>query len=295
LLTQIPVADDWMIARPHHKCQAMNWLYQAIEINNHEASIAQRPSKLPENDTGSRRCRPVEAASTTTTTAAIPALQRAVTVMRQFHHCLQHEAMDIAAPPRTAVIRSHDAAVAAAVAFAFERDSEGPFAYSTGYGFVYHRLLLVPTSLQYTNLNNVEDLEAVGLMVSTTCLFNLALSWHGLALQQATTASSLKHTQQALSKAEQFYRLILTVLEHPECGHGRDDSYTVLKCLVLNNRAQLHCAQGDPVSAQESRNALCSLLLTANELLDEYLGPAVAKELKLNLLHWQMPTVALAA
>jgi hypothetical protein len=252
----------------------MNWLQEAVEINNHEASILQRPSKRPEQE-------------------AIPALQRAVTVMRQFHHCL-HQAMDTA-PPRTAVIQGRDAVSAAVVAFALERDDERADGYSTGHGFVYHRLLLVSTRLQHTNLTNVDDLEAVGLMVSTTCLFNLALSWHGLALQ-ATTASSLEQMCLALSKAEQFYRLILTVLEHPECGHGCDDSYAVLKYLVLNNRAQLYYAQGDHVSAQDCRNALCNLLVTGgNELLDECLGPKVTKELKLNLLHWKIPTVALAA
>jgi hypothetical protein len=263
----------------------MNWLHQAIEINNHEAAILQRPSKRPEHDVGSCR-RPVAAAAA----AAIPALQRAVTVMRQFHHCLHH-AMDTA-QPRTAVIQSHDID-SAVVAFVFERGNEGADGYSTGHGFVYHRLLLVPTRLQHTNLTKVDDLEAVGLMVSTTCLFNLALSWHGLALQ-ATTASTLE--QARLRKAEQFYRLILTVLEHPECGHGRDDSYTVLKYLVLNNCAQLYYAQGDHVSAQDCRNALCNLLVTrGNELLEECLGPKVTKELKLNLLHWKIPTVALAA
>jgi hypothetical protein len=92
-------------------------------------------------------------------------------------------------------------------------------------------------------------------------------------------------------KAGKLYDLVVVILEH---SHTVDESYGVLKWLVLNNRAQIHHHFGE---YEKSRTCVTDMidLLVLEDNFDLLLDTTEAKTFRLNLCHFNTPNVALAA
>jgi hypothetical protein len=148
------------------------------------------------------------------------------------------------------------------------------------YGLVYNRPLLLPWELR---ISSPGELEAFGFTVSTTLLFNLALAWHDLGMKTGREVAYIK--------AGKLYDLVAVILDHSDI---LDESHGVLKCMVLNNRAEIHHHLGD---YEKSRTCVTDMfdLLVLEDNFDLLLGSSEAKTLRLNLCHFTTPNVALAA
>lgn len=148
-------------------------------------------------------------------------------------------------------------------------------------GYVYNRPLLLPTNL--STITNRTDMEAFGLMVSTTVIFNLALAWHQFA--------AITGAEAPLFRAGKIYDFIVQVLDRDD---EDDASRNVMRCVALNNRAQIFYQQADYVSSQMCMGDVFELL-SMSEHLETYLGETEAQEIRFNIFHLSTPSVARAA
>lgn len=268
----------------------MNSLREALDINNamvcqHMATGTLQPAATSSGDCTATNKKP-----------DILAWHRAVMRVRSFHqHCIMTDTVDGTTSQRGQGNTK--------VSIYFHQEVSDVGALQCGGIFVYTRpLLLSPTLLEISKSTCHQ--AAVGLVASVTCLFNLALAWHGKSLVAGDANNSLERDVVpnvhaiARDKAQKLYQLILAMLDHPDCVHSnhRDETYTVLKCLVLNNSAHLLYAQGDHANCQGILNRQRMILASVDmEYIEAHIGATLLRELMLNALHMTSPHVALAA
>jgi hypothetical protein len=104
---------------------------------------------------------------------------------------------------------------------------------------VYQNAMRLPT------LGLISEMDCDGgsssnVVISTSIVFNLALSHHQAGLEAAATRSDLHHQEQArslLCKAAKFYQMLFPLLQHPEL---QQPGCAVFAMVVLNNLGQLH-------------------------------------------------------
>jgi hypothetical protein len=146
---------------------------------------------------------------------------------------------------------------------------------------VYDRPLLLPTDV---TIKSQDEVESIILTASTSIIFNLALSCH----QQGTITGN----EILLKKAARLYALVVRILDNADSD---DEVHYVLKCLALNNGAQLHYEQCDYDLSQICMEEMFHLLMQTDCLLDDFLEADEADQVRLNMLHLQLPSVARAA
>jgi hypothetical protein len=152
-----------------------------------------------------------------------------------------------------------------------------------GSHFVYNRPLLLPTV--YTVVTYPGELLTIVLTASTTMIFNMAVQWHELGRSTGREAFG--------NKAAHLYDAVLSIL-HSVCHSDNDESLALLKCLALNNRAQLYHEQCEYGHSDRCMDELCHLLVST-DVLDDYLDEVDADEIRMNSLYLSPPTVAHAA
>lgn len=209
--------------------------------------------------------------------------QRAVCLMRSFS-----DDMDAAfGSPANGTSESRRSSSFNSIGFCFDPENNETVSLKgllSDSGHVYNRPLMLQTNIAVTNLN---DLESLGLVVSTTVIFNLALAWHQRGVNTGNELS--------LSKAGKLYDLILAILKNnstEEDHYGK--THRVLKCLALNNRAHIHYQQGDYLNSRKCMRDVF-VLLKYTDYLEIYLGSMEVQEIRLNVFHLRTPSVALAA
>jgi hypothetical protein len=151
-----------------------------------------------------------------------------------------------------------------------------------GSHFVYNRPLVLPTVY---SVSGTDELLAIVRTASTAMIFNMAVQWHDLGQSTGREAYA--------KKAAHLYDALLSILDSA-CHCEDDESLALLKCLALNNRAQLYHEQCDYVHSDGCMDRLCHLLVST-DVLDDYLDEADADEIRVNALYLQPPTVAHAA
>jgi hypothetical protein len=160
--------------------------------------------------------------------------------------------------------------------------------HSNGHYYIYNRPLKLPT---IESVSSLEELAAIVFTASTSMIFNTALAWHQLG--ECTGRDDCK------IKAGQNYDVVAAILDaaiggtrHRCCTN--DLSLSVLKCLVLNNRAQLYYESCDYVNSEHCVREMRDLLALSDSL-EPYLDDDEVDELRLNMVSLRPPTVAHAA
>jgi hypothetical protein len=149
--------------------------------------------------------------------------------------------------------------------------------------FVYNRSLLLSI---VTKVSDLDELSAIILTASVSMIFNMAIAWHEFG--QSTGS------ERYLAKAGELYDIVLSILDSTD-SIPDDESFAVLKCLVLNNRAQLYYyEQCDYVQSERCADGMRHLLLST-DVLEAYLDVEEVDEMRMNAVYLQPPMVAPAA
>jgi hypothetical protein len=151
-----------------------------------------------------------------------------------------------------------------------------------GQYFVYNRSLLLSI---VSKVSDLDELSAIILTASVSMIFNMAIAWHEFG--------QLTCNETYLAKAGQLYDIVLSILDSNNSIPG-DESFAVMNCLVLNNRAQLHYEQCDYVQSERCVDGIRYLLLST-DVLEAYLDVEEVDEMRMNIVYLQPPTVAHAA
>jgi hypothetical protein len=166
--------------------------------------------------------------------------------------------------------------------FCLESCRRRPGSLVPGQHYVYNRSMLLST---VTKVSDVDELSAIILTASVSMIFNMAIAWHEF--------SQFTCSERYLAKAGQLYDCMLSILDTTN-GILDDESFTVLKCLGLNNRAQMYYEQCDYVQSARCVDGMRYLLL-ATDMLECYLDVEEVDEIRMNMVYLQPPTVAHAA
>jgi hypothetical protein len=169
-----------------------------------------------------------------------------------------------------------------ASSFCLEACCRRPGSLVPGQHFVYNRSMLLST---VAKVSDVDELSAIILTASVSMIFNMAIAWHEF--------SQFTCSERYVAKTGQLYDIVLSILDTTN-GIPDDESFTVLKCLGLNNRAQLYYEQCDYVQSERCVDGMRHLLL-ATDVLEGYLDVEEVDEIRMNMVYLQPPTVAHAA
>lgn len=202
---------------------------------------------------------------------AMRTFQSAVILMK--HAGTAFEAMCISENYDSA---NHDFALGGATT-----EQRHPPGLQSGASFVYQRPLLIPT-----NLKTTDHFDSVILTVTTLVIFNFALACH----QSGNTTGR----ELFLERAERLYDLVLKVLASSE-SKSDHAMRNILRCLALNNLAQLHYDRCNYPTSQSYMEVLYNLIVTMDCLDHTYLTEREVKEIMMNIVHMQPPTAAYAA
>jgi tetratricopeptide (TPR) repeat protein len=148
--------------------------------------------------------------------------------------------------------------------------------------FVYNRSLLLSN---VTKVSDLDELSAIILTASVSMIFNMAIAWHEFG--------QFTFSERYLAKAGELYDIVLSILDSTD-NIPDDESFAVLKCLVLNNRAQLYYEQCNYVQSERCVDGMRHLLLST-DVLEAYLDVEEVDEMRVNVVYLQPPMVAPAA
>ena len=131
-------------------------------------------------------------------------------------------------------------------------------------------------------------MSSVVATASTYIIFNFALTCHVVGKQTGR--------ERYMIRAMRLYELTLKVLHTAQSSSdcSPHEMHSVLKCLALNNLAQIHYELCDYRSSQLCHDSLYTLLITIKHM-DTYLDENEIEDIMLNLVYVKSPTVAKAA
>lgn len=148
--------------------------------------------------------------------------------------------------------------------------------------YVYDRAILLPDQL---TISNHKDQAAIGLMARVSTIFNLALVCHCHGIRTSR--------QVYLLKAGKLYDMVVQILDGTD--NVNNNGLGVLKCLALNNCAEIHYGQGDYQACFLLMESMDDLLQYDHCQIEQYLDEDEAYNVRLNAEHRQIPSVAGAA
>lgn len=131
------------------------------------------------------------------------------------------------------------------------------------------------------------DNDSAVLIGRSVLLFNQGLACHSYGKRKASRG--------LIERASQFYSIAFRTLCHSQYEDG---VACVIKCLALNNLAQLHFEEYNFKESQFYMQKMYRIVRTGcldESLASQYLSKQDTDELKLNLLCLKKPTIAKAA
>jgi hypothetical protein len=151
-----------------------------------------------------------------------------------------------------------------------------------GHFYVYDRLVLLPADVDKSSL--APDTGIFDFTVRTSILFNMAVGYHIQGMQWGRGS--------LLKLSSHLYDVVLAALD--DVTDDADASIRVLKCLTLNNRAQLYFEQMDFDEGMDCIDEMCVLLLSTDPL-DNFIDIDDVAEIRRNIKFVQPPLTASAA
>jgi hypothetical protein len=149
--------------------------------------------------------------------------------------------------------------------------------------YVYDRLVLLPADVDKSSI--APDMGTFDFTVRASILFNLAVGYHIQGMQWGKGS--------LLKLSSQLYDVVLAALD--DVTDDSDASIRVLKCLALNNRAQLYFEQMDFDEGMDCIDEMSILLLSSTDPLDKFIDVNDVAEIRRNIKFIQPPDIASAA
>jgi hypothetical protein len=150
-----------------------------------------------------------------------------------------------------------------------------------GHFYVYDRLVLLPAEV---DKSSIAQMGSFDFTVRTSILFNMAVGYHIQGMQWGKGS--------LLKLSSHLYDVVLAALD--DVTDDTDASIRVLKCLTLNNRAQLYFEQMDFDEGMDCIDEMCVLLLSTDPL-DNFIDVSDVAEIRRNIKFIQPPLTASAA